>query len=170
MWHYARGRALAARGDAAGAEAELARVRAAAQDPAIAGERVEFNPSGAVLGVAAEVLAGYVGAARGDFDGAARHLREAARLEDALVYGEPPEWTVPVRQDLGAVLLQAGRAAEAEQAFREDLARFPENGWSLHGLAQALRAQGRAADADAVTARFRRTWADADVQPAPSGR
>jgi hypothetical protein len=74
---------------------------------------------------------------------------------------------VPARQDLGAVLLMANRPAEAEQAFREDLAKFPENGWSLHGLATALRAQGRSADADAVEADFRRVWETADV-PAPT--
>jgi Flp pilus assembly protein TadD len=94
-------------------------------------------------------------------------LRDAVRREDALLYGEPPEWTVPARQDLGAVLLMANRPAEAEQAFREDLAKFPENGWSLHGLATALRAQGRSADADAVEADFRRVWETADV-PAPT--
>jgi hypothetical protein len=94
-------------------------------------------------------------------------LRDAVRREDALLYGEPPEWTVPARQDLGAVLLMANRPAEAERAFREDLATFPENGWSLQGLATALRAQGRSADADAVEADFRRVWETADV-PAPT--
>ena len=70
---------------------------------------------------------------------------------------------MPVRQELGRVLLEAGRAAEAEHVFREDLAQFPDNGWSLHGLAQALRAQNRAADADVAQERFRTVWASADV-------
>ncbi len=169
MWHYARGRALAARGDVQGAEAELARVRATAQNPAVASLRLEFNTSGAVLGIATEVLAGHVAAAKEDFPGAIGHLRGAARLEDALVYGEPPEWAVPVREELGMFLLKAGQAAEAEKAFREDLRRFPENGWSLYGLAQALRAQNRASEADAVMGRFQKMWASADVQPAELG-
>src|SRR5690606_33247246 len=91
-------------------------------------------------------------------------LREAARLEDALIYGEPPDWTVPVRHDLGEVLLTAGRAAEAEQVYREDLERFPENGWALFGLAASLRAQGKADEAAAVDARVQRAWENADMQ------
>lgn len=164
MWAYARGRALAARGDAGGAAAQLDAVRAAAADPATEGMRLEFNEARQVLAIAGHVLAGHVDAARGDHDAAVAHLRAAAEAEDALVYGEPPEWTVPVRQELGAVLLRAGRAAEAEAAFRQDLERFPDNGWSLHGLAAALRAQGKAAEAAEAEARFRTAWDGADVQ------
>jgi Flp pilus assembly protein TadD len=90
-------------------------------------------------------------------------LTDAVRLEDALLYGEPPEWTVPTRQDLGAVLLEAGRPPEAEAAFREDLERFPMNGWSLHGLSVALRAQGRDAEAATVESQLARVWETADV-------
>jgi tetratricopeptide (TPR) repeat protein len=169
MWHYARGRALAARGDVPAAEAELARVRAAAADPALDGVRMEFNPPGPILRVAEEVLAGSIAGARGDHAAAAAHLREAVRREDALVYGEPPDWTVPVRQELGEALLAAGCPAEAERAFREELERFPDNGWSLRGLARSLRAQGREAEAAAAEARFRAAWkeADADLRAGP---
>lgn len=170
LWHYARGRALAARGDVPGAEAELARLRATAGSPQTDALRLEFNTSGAILKIASQVLAGHIAAGKADFPGAIGHLREAARLEDGLVYGEPPEWTVPVRQDLGRVLLEAGRNEEAEQAFREDLRRFPENGWSLHGLARTLDAQNRGEEADAVMERFRKVWAGADMQLAETAR
>jgi tetratricopeptide (TPR) repeat protein len=171
MWQYARGRALAARGNLKEAEAALERVSAAAADPEIASQRLEFNTSGSVLGIAREVLAGHVAAARRDVKSAAAHLEEAARLESALTYGEPPEWSVPVRQELGMVLLTAGRAADAERAFREDLKRFPDNGWSLRGVELALRAQGRTADADEVKAQLDRAWATADVEPwSPAAR
>jgi tetratricopeptide (TPR) repeat protein len=174
LWHHARGRALAVRGDLDAADAELARLRAARDASAREALALEFNSSADILTIAVEVLAGHIAAERGDYDRAVQHLRAAAAREDDLVYGEPPEWTVPVRQDLGAVLLRAGRAADAEQAFREDLARFPDNGWSLHGLAEALRAQGRTAEADATMERFRRVWDGADVRlsdaaPAPDG-
>lgn len=164
VWHYARGRAMAARGDVAAATAELEALRALATDSVLAPQRMEYNTSGAVLGVAVEVLAGFVAQAAGDPASAVTHLEEAVRREDALTYGEPPEWTVPPRQDLGAVLLTAGRPRDAERAFREDLAKFPENGWSLRGLTEALRASGRAADATEVEARFRKAWETADVR------
>ncbi|WP_242671621.1 tetratricopeptide repeat protein [Azotobacter chroococcum] len=170
LWHYAHGRALAARGDLPGAEADLAPLRATAQDPRMDALRLEFNTSGAILKIATEVLAGQIAARKADFPRAIGHLREAAHLEDRLVYGEPPEWTVPVREELGLVLLAAERSEEAEQAFREDLKRFPENGWSLHGLALALQAQDRTAEADAVLERFRKVWAGADMQLAEAAR
>lgn len=169
MWHYARGRARAARGDTAGALAALDSVRAAAGSPALAAERLEFNTSGEVLALAADVLAGHVAVARGDLPAAVAHLHAAVRREDALKYGEPPEWTVPVRQELGLVLLTAGRPDEAERVFRDALAQFPENGWSLHGLARAQRAQGRDAEADATTARWRRVWDGAPVGDVDGG-
>lgn len=163
MWHYARGRAYAARQDAASAAKELEELRRLASGDAIGGVRMEFNESADLLGVAEQVLAGWAAAAAGEMDAAVEHLREAARREDALLYGEPPEWTVPVRHDLGDVLLLAGRFDEAEQVFREDLERFPKNGWSLHGLATALRAQGRDVEAAAVDEAFDRAWETADV-------
>ena len=95
--------------------------------------------------------------------GASMRTREAATIEDAGLYFEPPKWYYPIRHSLGAVLLKAGRPAEAETVYREDLRRFPENGWSLFGLAQALRAQGKQTDAAAMEARFRQAWPDTDV-------
>ena len=139
IWLYAHGRALAARGHLKAADATLVQLRAIAQDRQVRPLRLEFNSSGLVLDIAVEVLAGHIDAAKGDLPGAITHLREAVRREDALVYGEPPEWTVPVREELGALLLKAGRAVEAEQVFREDLKRFPRNSWSQQGLTDALR-------------------------------
>ncbi|MBL8073070.1 MAG: hypothetical protein JNL29_01790, partial [Nitrospira sp.] len=139
MWLYAHGRALAARGHLKAADATLTKLRTIAQDPQVRSLRLEFNNSAAVLGIAVEVLVGHIAAAKGDLPGAISHLREGARLEDALVYGEPPEWTVPVREELGVVLLKAGCPDEAAQVFHEDLKRFPNNPWAQHGLAEVLR-------------------------------
>jgi tetratricopeptide (TPR) repeat protein len=167
MVHYARGRALSATGDAAGAAEELEQLRALAARPELATLKMEYNMSADLLALAERVLTGWTEAAAGRYGPAIEALRDAVRREDALLYGEPPEWTVPARQDLGVVLLMAGRPAEAEQAFREDLATFPENGWSLHGLATALRARGANAEAEAVESDFARVWSSADV-PAPT--
>lgn len=90
-------------------------------------------------------------------------LYEAAALEDALNYDEPPDWIQPIRHALGATLMQEGRSADAEVVYREDLARLPENGWSLFGLARALRMQGKNEEAAAVEARFDTVWEGADT-------
>lgn len=116
-----------------------------------------------LLGIARAILAGELAAAEGRPEEAVAVLRAALPVEDGLEYDEPEPWILPVRQVLGAILLDAGRPAEAETAFREELRDHRENGWSLFGLAQALRAQGRDADADAVEARFERAWSRSDV-------
>ena len=92
-----------------------------------------------------------------------RHFAQAVKIQDGHWFTEPPPWYYPVRQSLGAALLAAGRPAEAEAVYREDLKRNRENGWSLFGLAQSLRAQGKTAEADQVEARFKQAWARADV-------
>ncbi|MEB3322099.1 MAG: hypothetical protein VKI81_04680 [Synechococcaceae cyanobacterium] len=158
LWAYARGRALLARGNLEEARRNLAEVRALAADPELAGQRLEFNTSGTVLAIAAEVLAAHIAAGARDSASARKHFETAVALEDSMVYGEPPEWSIPVRQEFGAVLLQLGQPAAAERVFREDLERFPANGWSLHGLAASLRAQGRRREATATGAEFERMW------------
>jgi predicted Zn-dependent protease len=97
-------------------------------------------------------------AKQGRTDEAVSQLRKAIEGEDELTYAEPPEWYLPMRQRLGAILLEANRPAQAEKAFREDLVRRPENGWSLRGLAQSLQAQKRSKEASAVEARFQKAW------------
>jgi tetratricopeptide (TPR) repeat protein len=163
IWHFARGRALHEQADLRGARRELAALRAIAGHPALDGIVLDFNESRQVLEIAGNVLEAHVRLAEGRGDEAVRLAWEAAALEDELVYGEPPEWSVPVRHDAGAILLALGRWAEAEEAYRQDLRRFPENGWSLSGLARALEGQGRGGEAAEVGARARRAWAEADV-------
>lgn len=136
MWHYGRGRAFAATDRVRQAEVELEGLRREMARPALDDLRLEFNPSRAVLAIAEDVLAAHIASARGDHDAAVAAARAAVAHEDDLLYGEPPEWTVPARQDLGAMLLAAGRLQEAREAFREDLDRFPRNVWSERGLRQ----------------------------------
>jgi len=163
VWRYTRGLAVVATGRRADAAKELAALEAIRQavspDRTVAG----FFKTQDMLLLAAEVLAGEIAARSGDTDAAVQHLSKAVQLQDGHWFTEPPPWYYPVRQSLGAALLAGRRAPEAEAVYREDLKRNPENGWSLFGLAQSLRAQGRTADAAAVDERFRRAWARADV-------
>jgi tetratricopeptide (TPR) repeat protein len=163
IWHYARGRALAATGDASGAAEELGELRTIMAGQGVSGLKMEYNQSADLLAIAERILSGWIDVAAGRFDSAVVSLEEAVRREDALLYGEPPEWTVPTRQDLGAVLLLAERPVEAEAVFREELAKFRDNGWSLAGLASALQAQGRVEEAEEVEVHFQRVWETADV-------
>lgn len=163
-WRYARGLAFTAtnrRTEAARELAELQVVLASVPaDRTVAG----FFKMADMVRLASETLAGEMAARGGDVEAAMKHLALAVRLQDEHWFTEPPPWHYPVRQSLGAALLQAGRAAEAEAVYREDLRRNPENGWSLFGLAQSLRAQAKTADAAAVDARFSRAWGRADVR------
>ncbi len=160
-WHTARGLALAGLGRLEEAEMELAAVRkAAAALPAEA--LVALNPARDVAAIAENLLAGEIAARRGDLAAAVERFEAAARTEDGLRYNEPPDWYVPVRHSLGAALLAAGRGAEAQKVWEEDLRRHPENGWALHGLAESLRLQKK--DAAAVRRRFEAAWKKADVK------
>lgn len=174
--HYARGVASNVLGRPAEAAQELE-----AFDVLLA--RLDDRPIGnnaakTVMQIPRLVLAGEIAFAAGRRDEGIGLLAQAAAIEDTLVYDEPPDWMMPVRHPYGAMLLEAGRWTEAERAFREDLTLFPENGWSLLGLARALRGQGRTAEADAVATRFTQAWSRADVtihapclcQPGPGSR
>jgi tetratricopeptide (TPR) repeat protein len=162
-WHYARGLSLVATGRIDAAEQELAKVREYLNDESMNQPLFSPNTAGAVLGIAPDVLVGEIAAARKDYDKAIAHLEKAVRLEDALVYTEPSEWHYPPRLALGAVLLAAGRAAEAETVYWEDLKRNRDNGWSLFGLLQALRAQNKTDRAAVVETRYKKAWERADV-------
>ncbi|HYO46124.1 MAG TPA: tetratricopeptide repeat protein, partial [Gemmatimonadota bacterium] len=116
-----------------------------------------------VMQIASHSLMGDIAYRRGDFGGAVQHYRVAAGLQDGLRYTEPAYWNKPVRHDLGAALLAAGQPAEAERVYREDLEKFPDNGWSLYGLAESLDAQGKSDETEEVRARLGEAWSDADV-------
>jgi tetratricopeptide (TPR) repeat protein len=164
--HYARALARIAKGDASAAKTELASLRRLRADERLKAVTIwDLNTSTSLLDIAQATVEGELAAARSDWTASIAALRRAVAIEDALTYDEPPPWHLPARQQLGVVLLRAGRAAEAERVFRQDLVRHPENGWSLAGLAGSLRAQGRVAEAGQVKARFRRAWATADVPP-----
>ena len=172
IWHYARGLALSAKGDLAGAVVERQALDKAVG--AISSGQM-FDPGNSARDVAligAAILDGQIAALRGDHAGAIAKLRDAVHRQDALPYSEPPIWYFPVRESLGAELLAFGRPRDAEAVYREDLRMNPRNPRSLFGHAEALRAEGRSADAAMAQAQFREAWRYADVpltNPAVAG-
>ncbi|MCM2269314.1 MAG: hypothetical protein NDJ75_04380 [Thermoanaerobaculia bacterium] len=161
VWRSARGVALARLGRDAEARAELGAVDAARvtmpKELVIA-----FTPVDQLVGLARDWLAGEIALAAGELPAAVAHLRAAFDAEGRLTYNEPPDWYVSVAPAYGEALLAAGDLDAAAAAFRVDLERYPENGWSLAGLSQALARQGRAAEAESLRARFRAVWGGAD--------
>jgi tetratricopeptide (TPR) repeat protein len=161
--HYARGVAFAAQGDATKARAEHLALRESRQKIP---KDAKFGNNSALdlSGIAESVLAGEIAAREGKMDAAIASLRDAVKREDALLYDEPPDWIQPVRHALGATLVRAGKASEAEAVYREDLKRNTENGWALFGLERALRMQKKTDEAKAAAARFAKVWESADVK------
>jgi tetratricopeptide (TPR) repeat protein len=158
-WHAARGLANAAEGRLDEAEKDRAAVEALKDNAALKTLGVSsVNVAASLVAIAHELLAGELAAKRRRATEAARHFAAAVTLEDGMTYMEPPDWPIPVRQLQGAALLAIGRAKEAETAFRDDLKKFPRNGWSLSGLQASLQRQGRANEAAAVKAQLDPSW------------
>jgi tetratricopeptide (TPR) repeat protein len=140
IWHFARGMALARTGQLAPAAQELARLKSAAAAPAMQGFRIKnINPAATLVRIASLTLQAELALARAEPAVAVALLREATAAEDTLAYDEPHLWLAPTRHALGAALLAAGDAAGATQVYSDDLRHYPGNGWSLGGLALALR-------------------------------
>jgi tetratricopeptide (TPR) repeat protein len=163
MRHQIRAVAYAAKGATAKAREEQELFREAAKKPA---KDATFgnNKAADLFAVGDDMLEGEILVREGKMEAGVKALRSAIAKEDKLRYSEPPDWVVPVRHALGAFLLRDGRHAEAEAVYREDLRRWPDNGWSLHGLLANLAAQGKKGEAAKVRARFEEIWKHADVK------
>ncbi len=162
--HYARGMAYANMGKPAAAGEELNHLNKLAGSPSLTGQMIwGINNVSEVCRIAALVLRAEILAAEGRQEQAIPLLAEAVRIEDQLNYTEPPDWFFSVRHSLGALLLQTGDAPQAEKVYREDLARWPRNGFALNGLSESLTAQGKGAEAEDVRAQFAEAWKYADT-------
>ncbi|MBV6457670.1 MAG: hypothetical protein HONBIEJF_00787 [Fimbriimonadaceae bacterium] len=157
MWLEARGVAYAAQ-----KEPEKARSELVAFDKVK--EKIWSGDDLKLIQIASHVLAGEVQVSEGKIDEAIGELRKAVALEDRLAYTEPPDWILPTRHTLGAILLDGKRYAEAVDVFRQDLRMHPHNGWALYGLYRALSGLGKAREAADAHAQFRKAWEDADFE------
>lgn len=164
IWAYSHGSALLAFGDMEGAETQLARLKEIADAPNADEYRVGATPASAVLKLASLGLTGEILQAKGNTEGAIAAFEAGVALEDLNNYTEPPDWAQPMRHYLGAALLAAGRAEDAESVYRRDLRWNQNNGWSLFGLHQALSAQGKSSAASVAHDAFEEAWQHSDVE------
>jgi len=165
IWHYARTMAFIAKNDLVKAESELAviekmRFNKNIEDLSIWG----INSAGTLIKIAYEVVSGELAAKKKDYPLAIEHLKKAVEIEYTLRYDEPPTWFYPCRQNLGAVLIEAGEYEEAEKVYRENLGEITNNGWGLFGLHQALLKQNRTEEAAEVEKRFKEAWKYSDIE------
>jgi tetratricopeptide (TPR) repeat protein len=161
--HGARAIAFAAKGNTAEARAEqalwLEGLKKVPQDAVF-----HNNAMPAIHTLASTMIEGEILLREGKVEEGLAKLREAVKQEDALNYDEPPAWMIPTRHALGAALMRFVRTVEAEQVYRTDLVKLPNNGWSLFGLSQALKAQGKTGEAATYQAKFEKVWSKADLQ------
>ncbi|HEY5071439.1 MAG TPA: hypothetical protein VII63_05345 [Caulobacteraceae bacterium] len=162
LWLYAEGFAYANSGDLprAGRDRDrLARLIAADYSRYDA----QGIPARQMVLLCLTLLDGEVARVAGRLDAAVAHFRQAATLEHALPYTEPPYWHQPVSHILGAALLQAHRPGEAESVYRASLKVYRDDGWALFGLAQALEAQDKSGEARQARVALAKAWSRADV-------
>jgi tetratricopeptide (TPR) repeat protein len=164
VWHFGRTRAYLAKGEAEKAGREREDFLSAKKALPAEAKFSQWNTAADVLAIAEADLNARFALAAGDRPGAVKLLRQAVHQQDALAYGEPPDWITPVREALGAVLLSGGDAAEAEQVFRAGLVQQPRSGRCLFGLRESLKAQKRDYAAAHVDRQFQAAWQNADVK------
>jgi tetratricopeptide (TPR) repeat protein len=165
MRHFGRGFAFSALKQPGPADAELTSLRKLAADRSLSEMKIfDLNPLASLAQIALAMLEGEIHQASGRQPQAVASFRRAVQLEDGLLYSEPPDWMLPPRQYLANALMANGQLKEAEEVYRKDLNRHRANGWSLYGLEQSLRKQGRVREADAVKGQFQQAWARAGVQ------
>jgi tetratricopeptide (TPR) repeat protein len=165
MAHYARAVAFAGQGRAEEAGREFAEFKQLQHSEKVRAMDNPYFPGTKILAVAEHVIAGKIADASKNRDEMVKHMRQAVSAERELSYMEPPYWHYAAKLSLGAALLKADQAAEAEKVFRDTLKDLPDNGWPLFGLEQSLRIQGKETEAKQVAKDFKKAWRHADVKP-----
>ncbi|HEX9253368.1 MAG TPA: tetratricopeptide repeat protein, partial [Ignavibacteriaceae bacterium] len=165
VWHYARAMALIAKNNIIEAEKEIAELKTLRNNKSVEELSIwGINSAGNLIKIAYEIAQGELNAKKKNYSDAIANLNKAVEIEDQLRYDEPPTWFYPCRQNLGAVLIEAGKYAEAEKVYMENLKEVPENGWALFGLHQAMLKQNKLDEAAEIEKRFNDAWKYADVK------
>lgn len=161
IWHYVRATALAQQGNVQAAKSEYEKFGPLRDETDVVFLDSIYYPATMLLSIADALIQGEIAMAEERYDDAIGYFHVAVDTQDELPYTEPPFWYYPTRHSLGKAMLTGGNAAGAESVYRADLEQYPRNGWSLFGLVEALKAQGK--DASEIQERFDLIWAQADV-------
>lgn len=161
--HFARGMAYVRKNNATKAKEHFAKLTAVKEDPILKERYMPFNSPSQSCEVAYWILKAEIANLEGNTEQALIDIAGAVATEDQLVYREPQDWLIPARQFEGTYLLKLKWFDKAEETYKEDLVLNPGNGWSLLGMYQSLKAQGK--DASAYEAKYKKAFADADVIP-----
>src|SRR5438552_5688465 len=157
-WRYARGVAFAQSGNLEAARTQVAEIDRLVSTANYSAFDAWGIPAKDVGRIASHVVRARIAQGAKDLDGAIRELEAAVAIQDTLPYMEPPYWYYPVRQTLGAVLLLKRDNQRARDAFRDSLAKTPNNAWSLYGLKTTFERQGMAGEAREVEKCLARAW------------
>ena len=166
IWSYVLGSAHLAKGNLSQAQIELSKLKKIANSPNADQYRVGATPASSVLKVAAYGLEGETHMAKGEYSKAVASFKKGVEIEDLNNYTEPPDWAQPMRHYLGAALLKSNKPEEAEIVYRRDLRWNQNNGWSLYGLYQSLKMQGKASESEEIYKQWTESWklSDIDIQ------
>ena len=164
IWHYARAMAFIGKDMLSDAEKEIDIIEQKRSDKSIQDLSIwGINSAGTLIDIAFEVASGELAAKKNNYTLAINHLEKAVEIENTLRYDEPPTWFYPCKQNLGAILIEAGKYEEAERIYRENLSEIPDNGWGLFGLRQSLLKQNKKVEAAEVEKRFNEAWKYSDI-------
>ena len=163
IWAYVLGSAHLAKGNYDMAQAELKKLKKIVRSPEVDMYRVGATPASSVLKIALRGLEGEFFLSQGDYESSINSFQKGVDIEDQNNYTEPPDWAQPMRHYLGDALLKSGKYKKAEAVFRKDLRWNQNNGWSLYGLYQALKLQGKDEESTKVYNKFEKAWKEADV-------
>ena len=161
IWHYARGVAYVELKQTSSAYNELKQLNdildKGRSDNVVGG----FGMG--LLRMSSDILGGLLAGQAGQTDLMLSDFQDAIHIQHTLGANDPPAWYFPITQLLGDAYYSAGRYADAIQTYKDDLVSNPQNGWSLYGLEQSLRASGDTAGADSAHQDFVKAWQYADI-------
>lgn len=169
IWHYAQAMAVLSQNKTDLAKQHLSQMNAILKDSTLKNLTIwNINNVYDLSVIATKIVAGEISAKEKNYTQSIVFLKEAVAKEDALNYNEPADWFFSVRHHLGAVLIDAGKYAEAIKVYEQDLKTYPENGWVLKGLMNAYSKTGDKKNYEKVKQRFDEAWKFADIKIASS--